>query len=100
MGGLILGVNTLYMLFCFFKLLALVGKGLTGKLASPKQERVMEGVQAADCLISSYKQSLPCAKRKFIVMHAHGGELLQSRQGWKLFLEYLDNFIELPNVHE
>ena len=28
MGGLILGVNTLYMLFCFFKLLALVGKGL------------------------------------------------------------------------
>jgi len=28
MGDLILDVNTLYMLFCFFKLLALVGKGL------------------------------------------------------------------------
>ena len=27
-GGLILGVNTLYMLFCFFKLLAVVGKML------------------------------------------------------------------------
>ena len=28
MGGLILGVNTLYMLFCFFKLLAVVGNEL------------------------------------------------------------------------
>jgi len=28
MGGLILGVNTLYMLSCFLKLFALVGKGL------------------------------------------------------------------------
>ncbi len=28
MGGLILGVNTLYMLFCFFKLFPMVGKGL------------------------------------------------------------------------
>ena len=27
-GGLILGVNTLYMLFCFFKLLAVVGNEL------------------------------------------------------------------------
>ncbi len=29
MGGLILGVNTLYRLFCFFKLFPMVGKGLT-----------------------------------------------------------------------
>ena len=29
-GGLILGVNTLYMLFCFFKLLAVVGNELSG----------------------------------------------------------------------
>ncbi len=29
MGGLIPGVNTLYRLFCFFKLFAMVGKGLT-----------------------------------------------------------------------
>ncbi len=29
MGGLILGVNTLYRLFCFFKLLPVVGKELT-----------------------------------------------------------------------
>ena len=29
MGGLILGVNTLYMLSCFLKQFALVGKGLT-----------------------------------------------------------------------
>ncbi len=28
MGGLILGVNTLYMLFCFFKLFLTVDKGL------------------------------------------------------------------------
>ena len=27
-GGLILGVNTLYMLFCFFKLLAVAGNEL------------------------------------------------------------------------
>ncbi len=30
MGGLILGVNTLYRLFCFFKLFPMVGKGLIG----------------------------------------------------------------------
>ncbi len=29
MGGLILGVNTLYRLFCFFKLFPMVGKGLS-----------------------------------------------------------------------
>ncbi len=29
MGGLILGVNTLYRFFCFFKLFPMVGKGLT-----------------------------------------------------------------------
>ena len=29
MGGLILGANTLYKLFCFFKLFAAIGKGLT-----------------------------------------------------------------------
>ncbi len=29
MEGLILGVNTLYRLFCFFKLFPTVGKGLT-----------------------------------------------------------------------
>ncbi len=28
MGGLILGVNTLYRLFCIFKLFTIVGKGL------------------------------------------------------------------------
>ena len=28
MGVLILGVNTLYRLFCFFKLFVMVGKGL------------------------------------------------------------------------
>ncbi len=30
MGGLIVGVNTLYRLFCFFKLFPIVGKGLKG----------------------------------------------------------------------
>ena len=30
MGGLILGVNTLYMLSCFLRQFALVGKGLMG----------------------------------------------------------------------
>ncbi len=29
MGGLIVGVNTLYRLFCFFKLFPMVGKGLS-----------------------------------------------------------------------
>ena len=33
MGGLILGVNTLYMLSCFLKQFALVGKGLTIQVA-------------------------------------------------------------------
>ncbi len=28
MGGLLLGVNILYTLFCFFKLFPMVGKGL------------------------------------------------------------------------
>jgi len=28
MGSLVLGINTFYMLFCFFKLFAAVGKGL------------------------------------------------------------------------
>ncbi len=28
MGGLIIGVNTVYRLFCFFKLIPMVGKGL------------------------------------------------------------------------
>ncbi len=31
MGGLILGVNTSYRLFCFFKLFPMVGKGLTAE---------------------------------------------------------------------
>ncbi len=31
-GGLILGVNTLYRLFCFFKPFPMVGKGLIGGL--------------------------------------------------------------------
>ncbi len=34
MGSLILGVNTLYRLFCFFKLFIIGGKGLT--VISPK----------------------------------------------------------------
>jgi len=29
MGGLLLGVNTLYMISCFLRLFALLGKGLT-----------------------------------------------------------------------
>ncbi len=32
MGGLILGANTLYRLFCFFELLPMVGKGLRDKV--------------------------------------------------------------------
>ncbi len=35
MGGLILGVNTLYRLFCFFKLFPMVGKGLTTSIKPP-----------------------------------------------------------------
>ena len=31
MGVLILGVNSLYRLFCFFRLFLMVGKGLTEK---------------------------------------------------------------------
>ncbi len=32
MGGLILGINTLYRPFCFFKLFPMVGKGLIKKV--------------------------------------------------------------------
>jgi len=35
MGGLILGVNTLYMLSCFLKQFALIGKGLTVQYTTP-----------------------------------------------------------------
>ncbi len=35
MGDLILGVNTLYRLFCFFKLFPMVGKGLNHQHISP-----------------------------------------------------------------
>ena len=33
MGVIILGVNTLYRLFCFFKLFLMVGKGLTQEVS-------------------------------------------------------------------
>ncbi len=43
-GGLILGVNTLYRLFCFFKLFPVVGKGLTNDL-----NECIESVIRASC---------------------------------------------------
>ncbi len=36
MGGLILGVNTLYSVFCFFKLFLMVGKGLKDMSSTPE----------------------------------------------------------------
>ena len=49
MGVLILGVNTLYRLFCFFKLFLMVGKGLMeSNVTGNKQgEAVSTGLQ--DC---------------------------------------------------
>jgi len=41
MGGLILGVNTLYMLSCFLKQFALVGKGLIVVIDMGSGEGVM-----------------------------------------------------------
>ncbi len=46
MEGLILGVNTLYRLFCFFKLFPMVSKGLTGKYITV--EPFFAGTQAED----------------------------------------------------
>jgi len=41
MGALILGINTLYILFCFFKLFLIVGKGLALKLTRVHREKVV-----------------------------------------------------------
>ncbi len=43
MGGLILGINTLYKLFCFFKLFPMVGKGLTLKLGHLTKQDTRKG---------------------------------------------------------
>ena len=42
-GGLILGVNTLYMLFCFFKLLAVVGSSQMSPEDTHKAIRIYIG---------------------------------------------------------
>ncbi len=51
MVGLILGVNTLYRLFCFFKLFPMVGKGLTMKwiLVSSQRCPEIDNVQFVLC---------------------------------------------------
>ncbi len=56
MGGLILGVNTLYRLFCFFKLFPMVGKGLMNcKLFSEPNPRecgvILIFLDRAPCVI-------------------------------------------------
>ncbi len=48
MGGLILGINTLYRLFCFFKLFPVVCKGLKPSLVEGKPEtleKILPGKQ-------------------------------------------------------
>ncbi len=50
MGGLILGVNTLYRLFCFFQLFSMVGKGLI-LTTTPSIQRLFQhqsGTNASD----------------------------------------------------
>ncbi len=44
MGDLILGVNTLYRLFCFFKLFPMVGKGLFAMYVVPSDVRTFHAV--------------------------------------------------------
>ncbi len=45
MGGLILGVNTLYRLFCLFKLFPLVSKGLRSQTQLLRTLRVVAAMQ-------------------------------------------------------
>ncbi len=51
MEGLILGVNTLYRLFCFFQLFPMVGKGLI-ELAMTKQTLLESNLICGTCTIS------------------------------------------------
>jgi len=56
-GGLILGVSTMYMLFCFFLLFAVVGKGL----AFPQitlQTKIMQTLEMP-LLFSSFELAPP-----------------------------------------
>ncbi len=48
MGGLILGVNTLYRLFCFFKLFPMVGKGLKVDAPTVRRFLFMRRVKSVD----------------------------------------------------
>ncbi len=48
-GGLILGVNTLYRLFCFFKLFPMVSKGLIAERLSARQ-LILHRVSAGVCI--------------------------------------------------
>ncbi len=65
MGGLILGINTLYRLFCFFKLFPMVGKGLALKIQVMGAQRVKETIGyhnievyfPVNCLIFSHRAS-------------------------------------------
>ncbi len=50
MGDLILGVNTLYRLFCFFKLFPMVGKGLNSQVPA---EVLETGIALAGVLVVS-----------------------------------------------
>ena len=53
-GGLILGVNTLYRLFCFFKLFLMVGKGLTSTRFLSSCSLIIQTLQLEDLRLASY----------------------------------------------
>ncbi len=50
MGGLILGINTLYRLFCFFKLFPMVGKGLNQTTKKINQNNICNWICKMDDL--------------------------------------------------
>ncbi len=62
MGGLILlGVNTLYRLYCFFKLFPMVGKGLTVYGLSVATELTCTGMLSSICVeIAQYTACTHC----------------------------------------
>ncbi len=57
MGGLILGVNTLYRVGCFFKLFIIGGKGLIGKTYEPS---TLSAISELD-LFCNFERQFSCS---------------------------------------
>ncbi len=71
MGSLILGVNTLYRLFCFFKLFPMVSKGLTRLVYSLEQSYMYCMVYTFKIIILylGYITNMDSPEQKMMITH-------------------------------